>query len=225
MYFRQRLWRMSILSFQNTTFKRSSYCLKRLFHIISFVDQKDIRPLIHSADYVYTGKRYITEKSYVTFACNYFAYSKFAGFEFQRGSCKAIQFVGTTSLYFKSTVLFTSNWLCIYSIMLSLVYGEIQEYMYTTLCVRKILWHSIQGFPVTLEHMFQYNVGLEATFWTSSQCDGDRGMLRHTHVCVIVLLWIKWPNVIGNEYASHDCYHLTFFKQLNVLPYWNIEES
>lgn len=62
MYFRQRLWRMSILSFQNTTFKRSSYCLKRLFHIISFVDQKDIRPLIHNADYVYTGKRYITEK-------------------------------------------------------------------------------------------------------------------------------------------------------------------
>lgn len=89
----------------------------------------------------------------------------------------------------------------------------------------KILWHSMQRFPVTLEHMFQYNVGLEATFWTSSQCDGDRGMLRHTHVCVIVLLWRKWPNVIGNEYASHDCYHLAFFKQLNVLPYWNIEES
>lgn len=125
----------------------------------------------------------------------------------------------------KALYYFTSNWLCIYSIMLSLVYGEIQEYMYTTLCVRKILWHSMQGFPVTLEHMFQYNVGLEATFWTSSQCDGDRGMLRHTHVCVIVLLWIKWPNVIGNEYASHDCYHLAFFKQLNVLPYWNIEES
>lgn len=138
MYFRQRLWRMSILQFQNTTFKRSSYCLKRLFHIISFEDKKDIRPLIHNAHYVYTGKRYITEKSYVTFACKYFAY-KFTGFKFQRGSCKAIQFVGTTSLYFKSTVLFTSNWLCIYSIMLSLVYGEIQEYMYTTLCVRKIL--------------------------------------------------------------------------------------
>lgn len=119
----------------------------------------------------------------------------------------------------RHTVLFTSNWLCIYSIMLSLVYGEIQEYMYTTLCVRKILWHSMQGFPVTLEHMFQYNVGLEATFWTSSQCDGDRGMLRHTHVCVIVLLWIKWPNVIGNEYASHDCYS----PSLNNLMYFHTE--
>lgn len=33
-------------------------------HIRSFVDQKDIRPLIHNADYVYTGKRHVMSPSH-----------------------------------------------------------------------------------------------------------------------------------------------------------------
>lgn len=136
----------------------------------------------------------LPKKSYVTFACNYFAY-KFTGFKFQRAVAKrsnlSVQrhFI-LKALYYLQVIGFVYIPSCYPWFMVKYKNTCTQPFVsgksFDTPCKDFLSpWSICFSIMQGLKPRF----GRHRNVMVIEAC--DRGMLRHTHVCVIVLLWIK----------------------------------